>query len=73
MKDYERSTERVYLDFKKGRTERGPLVDDPEEGKFGLFSALSRVLVEQRHDGLRGKHTDHIILDFVKKFHFNLC
>lgn len=35
------SRKRFYLDFKKGRTKRGPPVDDFEEGEFGLFSSLS--------------------------------
>lgn len=49
---------RVYLDFKKGRTECGPLVKDPEEGKFGVFSTFPRVFVVQRHDRLR--HQKHL-------------
>lgn len=50
------SSKRVYLDFKEGRTECGPLVNDLEEGEFCFFSSFPRVLVEQRHDGLRGRN-----------------
>lgn len=28
------------LDLKEGRTERGPLVNDSEEGEFGFFASL---------------------------------
>lgn len=35
----------VYLHFKKGRAKRWPLVNDLQEGKFGFFSAFSRVFV----------------------------
>lgn len=43
-----------YLDLEEGGAKRRPLVDDFEEAEFGVFSSLSCVLVEQRHDGLKG-------------------
>lgn len=48
-----------HLDLEEGGTKRRPLVDDFEEAEFGVFSSLSRVLVEQRHDGLRGRRTEN--------------
>lgn len=48
-----------HLDLEEGGAKCRPLVDDFEEAEFGVFSSLSRVLVEQRHDGLKGRQTEN--------------
>lgn len=52
-------TKKVYLHFKKGRTKGWPLVNDLEEGKLCFFSTFSRMLVIERHDGLRQNKYSH--------------